>query len=211
MEELRSLIRLSLRTLETELFSLLRALFVEIFVMVLQELDALIAAALDPRRYEAKSLQGRTLQTLFGTVSFRRRRFYDHREKRWVYPLDELLEFPDRQQVSPGLVSWGLVQAMLTGSYRAAARSLKEIYGYPVISHESIRQLAVATGLELEKRKEEQLADPQGTRKVKYLFLEVDGLVVSLQRQKRRRIEENCSRCMRDGSPAIRRATSTSW
>src|SRR5690606_31636543 len=36
-------------------------------------------------------------------------------------------------------------------------------------------------------RKEEQLADPQGTRKVKYLFLEVDGLVVSLQRQKRRR------------------------
>ena len=190
MEELRSLIRLSLRTLETELFSLLRALFVEIFVMVLQELDALIAAALDPRRYEAKSLQGRTLQTLFGTVSFRRRRFYDHREKRWVYPLDELLEFPDRQQVSPGLVSWGLVQAMLTGSYRAAARSLKEIYGYPVISHESIRQLAVATGLELEKRKEEQLADPQGTRKVKYLFLEVDGLVVSLQRQKRRRIEE---------------------
>lgn len=159
--------------------------------MVLAELDAYIAETLSPQRYRAKGLQGRTLQTLFGTVSFRRRRYYDRVNNQWVYPLDELLEIPDAQQVSPGLSSWALVQAVLTGSYRAAARSLKEIYGHPVISHERIRQLAVAMGVELEKRKEAQLANAEGTRKVKYVFLEVDGLVASLQRQKRRRrIEE---------------------
>ena len=191
MEELRALTRLSLHALETQLFLQLRALFCEALAMVLAELDAYIAETLSPQRYRAKGLQGRTLQTLFGTVSFRRRRYYDRVNNQWVYPLDELLEIPDAQQVSPGLSSWALVQAVLTGSYRAAARSLKEIYGHPVISHERIRQLAVAMGVELEKRKEAQLANAEGTRKVKYVFLEVDGLVASLQRQKRRRrIEE---------------------
>ncbi|PZN00869.1 MAG: hypothetical protein DIU76_11950 [Bacillota bacterium] len=41
-------------------------------------------------------------------MSFRRRRYYDRVNKRWVYPLDELLEIPDARQVSPGLSSWAM-------------------------------------------------------------------------------------------------------
>ena len=159
--------------------------------MVLAELDAYIAETLSPQRYRAKGLQGRTLQTLFGTVSFRRRRYYDRGNNQWVYPLDELLEIPDAQQVSPDLSSWALVQAVLTGSYRAAARSLKEIYGHPVISHERIRQLAVAMGVGVGEAQRGAAGQCGRHAQGEVRVLEVDGLVASLQRQKRRRrIEE---------------------
>ena len=60
-----------------------------------------------------------------------------------------------------------------------------------MVSHESVRQVVLATGRRLEEEQAKHLEAPAGTRKVKVLFLEVDTLRVPLQREgRRRRVEE---------------------
>src|SRR5690606_4325432 len=124
-------------------------------------------------------------------VHFRRRRYYDRVTKRPVYLLDEVLNLPPYTQISPALAGWTLAEAVMSTSYRSAANSLKALYGHPVISHESVRQLVLAMGRHLEEQKAEELRRAHGQRKVKLLFLEVDGMRVALQRDKKRRwVEE---------------------
>lgn len=166
--------------------------FVEVYRVALEELDEWIASQRNSERYRHKGFEERELQTLFGVcIKFRRRRYKDRVQGKSVYLLDELLQLPSHKQISPALASWTLAEAVWASSYRSAVNGLKAMYGRQVLSHESVRRLALEMGQELEKRKTEQLQKPEGTRKVELLFLEVDGLMASLQREKKRsRVEE---------------------
>src|SRR5690606_41527616 len=99
------------------------------------------------RRCRIWNMKQRTLQTLFGVdLTFRRRRYLDRQTGKMVYLLDEVLQLPDQKQLSPALTSWALGQAVLSKSYRGAARNLEALYGHRVVSHESIRQVVLTVG-----------------------------------------------------------------
>ena len=191
MEDLRARLSFSLQELETALFGLMARQFAELFAMALELLDRWLMENRDTRRYRYKDREERQLQTTFGVaLQFSRRRYWDRERREWVFLLDEVLQLPPYQQVSPALAAWSVGQAALTGSYRAAAESLESLYGHPVLSHESIRQVVLRMGEVLQEEQKARLADPQGQRKVKVLFLEADGLWVSLQRDRVGAVEE---------------------
>lgn len=192
MDEVRSEQGFSLRSLELTLFSWMAGQYAEVYRRALEELDEQIARERDRKRYRLKGLESRELQTLFGvSVRFQRRRYYDREQNRMVYLFDEMLKLPPHKQISPALAAWTLAGAVSSSSYRSVATGLAAMYGYRVISHESVRGLTLETGQELERRKAEELENPEGTRQVNLLFVEVDGMMVSVQRERpRRRVEE---------------------
>lgn len=144
MEDLRSRMRFSLRTLELAMFSWMAVQFADVYRAALEELDARIAKQRDSGRYRLKGLEERGLQTLLGVcITFRRRRYYDRVQRRSVYLLDEVMQLPAHKQVSPALATWTLAEAVWASSYRSAAKGLKAMYGHQVISHESVRRLVL--------------------------------------------------------------------
>jgi len=192
MDQLRKRLGFSLQELETALFGFMAREFVQVYIQALAEIDNWLLEHRDKRRFRLKDSDTRTLQTLFGIeITFSRRRYLDRQTGKSVYLLDEVLQLPEQKQISPALAAWSLGQAVVCNSYRGAAESLNAIYGHAVVSHESIRQVVLAMGKGLQKEQEERLKDPAGTRKVRVLFLEVDGLNVHLQRSGTRRwVEE---------------------
>lgn len=192
IEELRNRLGFSFHPLEICLFSWLAQDFSKVLAWALQTIDEWIREHRDSKRFRAKGLEPRTLQTLLGvTVTFQRRRYVDRQTHKTVYLLDEVLQLPAQTQLSPGLAAWVLGQAVLCNTYRGAADSLEAMYGHRVVSHESIRQVVLAVGQRLEKELAQRLEDANGQRKVPVLFVEVDGLSVPLQRcGKKRRVEE---------------------
>jgi len=192
MNELRKQLGFSLQELEAGLFTWMAHQFADVLVKVLEQIDDWLAEQRDRRRFRMRDMQPRTLQTLFGVdLTFRRRRYLDRQTGKMVYLLDEVLQLPAQKQLSPALTSWALGQAVLSNSYRGAARSLEALYGHRVVSHESIRQVVLTVGKGLMEEQAKQLEAPAGSRKVRVLFLEVDGLSVPLQREGRqRRVEE---------------------
>jgi len=192
MDQLRSQLGFSLLELETALFEYMARQFAGLMAWALERIDDWLSNERDSRRFRMRDKEPRTLQTLFGVdITFRRRRYVDRETGKTVYLLDEVLQLPSHRQVSPALASWALGQAVLANSYRGAARSLEALYGHQVVSHESVRQVVLAAGEGLEKEQAKRLEWPAGTRKVPVLFLEVDGLIVPLQREGgQRRVEE---------------------
>src|SRR5690606_37825116 len=137
-------------------------------------------------------METRTLQTLFGVdVTFRRRRYVDRTTGQSVFLLDQALKLPEQQQVTPALTSWVLGQAVLSGAYRGAARSLKALYGHQVRSHESVRQVVLARGIGPRGGQARRRRPRRGRRQLRILCREVDGLGGPLERSDgAKRVEE---------------------
>lgn len=188
MERVREMINISFLQLEQILFQELRKEFCEAFSALLERLDDQIHSACDKNRYEVLEKVSRGVETLVGTVRFRRRCYLDRQMKKRVYLLDELCGLPQRSRIAPGLASLAAVFGA-TCSYREAEKAFKNLFGERVISHESIRQVVQAAGEELRQEEAKQREFPAGERKLPVLFLEVDGLWASLQREKKPSIE----------------------
>jgi len=80
MERLREMINISFLQLEQILFQELRKEFCESFSALLERLDDQIHAACDKNRYEVLEKVSRGVETLVGTVRFRRRCYLDRAE-----------------------------------------------------------------------------------------------------------------------------------
>lgn len=191
IELLRNQIDLSFMELEEALWTAMRREFGEACRLILELLDDLFKTLVDSSTYEVKGLEPRSLVSLLGTdVSFKRRRYRNRETGEYVYLLDEVLELPDRERISPGLKATILTQAVTTNSYRKAAESIEALVGFPAVSHETVRQVVKGVGAGVEQAIEESLEEPQGGRKVRILFAEVDGLGIPLQRANKRSLEE---------------------
>ena len=158
-------------------------------VEVLEQLDEMIGASRDRMRFVVKERRQRTVDTLLGPVTFRRRYYQDREQGVYVALLDEELGLQKQERVSPGLTVAAVFQAVLGPSYRAAQESLHRFFDQPVLSHESIRQRVLATGKRIGQEQQRRRDDPQGERRVPVLFLEVDGVHVSLQQEKKKNRE----------------------
>ncbi len=191
MEEIRGCFGFSFAEIEMMLLARLRASLGEGLLMMLQSLDETLKRMRDGERFRVKGFEERTLETAMGTsVTFKRRQYFDTEKNRYVFLLDEALGLERYKQVSPLLGEMSLELAVNSSAYRKAAENLEAIQGHQVISHETVRQRVLEAGQRLERAQDEELANPQGKRRVPVLFLEVDGLWVHLQQQKPKSTEE---------------------
>jgi hypothetical protein len=172
----------SFMDLEVCLFEKLAELFRVEMGRLLEALDALLYEVRDRERYKVEEIADTRIETLFGTVEFRRRVYGDCETGERVYGLDEALGLQKRARVSPGLRHVAVLQAVDGPSYRGARDNLKEFYGHQVLSHESIRRYVLEVGKQIEGEIRRRRDNPVGDRKVKVLFIEADGIWVSRQR-----------------------------
>jgi hypothetical protein len=190
MMEIRHLLQTSFRDLEIMLFQELSKHFLAILEQVLKILDELVCADRDCERFEIKDRRLRSVETLFGTLWFKRRYYWDREIKTHVALLDEALGLAKRARLSPGLTEAAVLQGVNGPSYRAAQRTLEAFYHRPVVSHETVRKKVIETGRLVIRKEQRRQRKVKGERRVPILFIEADGLYAHLQRDKQGGIEQ---------------------
>jgi hypothetical protein len=124
------------------------------------------------------------IDTIFGTVRFKRRMYQDRVKGQHVFLLDQMLAFDGREKLSPLLEEVAIEFASQGPSYRDSAKRLEALVGYRVLSHEAIRDKLITRA-----EQESTIVSKTARRSARVLFVEVDGLYTSLQRQRQRGME----------------------
>ena len=171
----------TMKEIEQWIFRKLQEEFTKAMKMVLEALDQQILHERDRTRYRAKEQRETGVNTVLGTVRFKRWLFQDRKTGQYVYLLDRMLQFEGRGKVSPHLEETAIAFASQGPSYRDSARRLEQLLGYPVLSYEGIRQKLI--------ERAEQPVKVIKRRSARVLFVEADGLYTKLQRSKRRGME----------------------
>jgi len=149
-----------------------------------------------------KGIRKRELKTLFGVIELKRR-YYKDLNGSYHYLLDEYLGIPANDRQSPALkeVAFELIKDL---SYRKTAEKVEEIIDVST-SHSTIHNWVQDLGERIRRKREEKRkrlfeaglvpeSDEQRT-KVDHLFMEVDGVHVSLQREEKDRGEIKIGIC----------------
>ena len=142
--------------------------------------DEVLAKERDKSRYRNKGFADTCIKTVMGTVEFRRRRYYDSEEERFVFLLDKDLEMGGFGKISP-MVATAAVKAASEATFREAAREITDVTGLS-ISHQTVWNLTQTAGGRLR-----EIGPAPGEKKTKILFEEADGIWLHLQGSDRKR------------------------
>lgn len=171
----------SMKELEQWMLRKMQDMFANAMKTALERLDQIILEQRDRQRFRVKAERETSVNTVLGSIRFKRRLYMDRQTGQHVYLLDQYLQFEGRGKVSPHLLETAIAFAAEGPSYRDSAKRLEQLLGYPVLSHEAIRSKLMERAQEPVKVVEK--------RKAKVLFVEADGLYTKLQRRKRRGME----------------------
>jgi len=186
------------KTLERKCFALGMALAAQIFESVLTCLDEELARTRD-RTLRNKGTGERTIQTVFGEVTIKRRRYREEmrvdgklKKGAYRYLLDEALGLPPDDRISPGLTE-ALVEGAVEEPFRQVVERRQEA-GLPTPSHTTVHNITRKLGEMVAREQEEQRRAvfeyaeevPGEKKKVPCLFLEADGTMVHLQREEQK-------------------------
>jgi len=167
----------TLKELETIIFRTLQESFSTIMAELLTELDQFIADHRDKQRFALKDKRKLSFDSVFGHVELRRNYYLDRETGKYISLLDQHLDFDGGQMMSPVVQDLAIELAVTGVSYRQASDALEKLLGYPVISHEGIRQQVLQTDV---VPKERQSIDGE------VIFVEVDGLYTKSQEKGRK-------------------------
>src|SRR5699024_7568551 len=167
----------SLKELEKITFRVLQESFSKIMSKLLVELDQLIANNRDKQRFELKDKRKLSFDSMFGHVELRRNYYLDRDTGKYLSLLDRHLDIDGGQMMSPAVQDLAIELAVTGVSYRQASDALEKLLGYPVISHEGIRQQVLQTDV-VPKEKQSISGD--------VIFVEVDGLYTKSQEKGRK-------------------------
>ena len=173
--------------LEKSLWTFLLNSFQHYMVEILEEIDEILRETRDLSRYRIKEKNSRTIQTMVGEVSFSRRYYWDLEKQEYLYLLDETLNLESHKTIGPGLLKLAVTWATKGPSYRDARDRLTDLFGFQVLSHESIRNALIEVSDSIKREKENEIVKAEGTRKVKTLFIEVDGFFAKQQKNKKKK------------------------
>ena len=172
---------ITMKELEQMTFRILQACFSQVMADILTELDAVIAETRDKKRFYLKDKRPLKFESIYGSVELERNYYQDRETGEYVFLLDQYLSFDGTKGMSPVVQELAIELAVTGVSYRQAEQALESLLGYPVISHEGIRQQLLNT--EVIPEKDVPLQND-------VLFVEVDGLYTKRQRNKRKGKEE---------------------
>jgi hypothetical protein len=170
-----------MKELEQWMFRKMQEEFASAMKKALELLDQQILEARDRERYRVKDERETSVNTVFGNVRFKRRLYQDRQSGKYVYLLDQMLQFERRGKVSPHLEETAIAFASQGPSYRDSEKRLEQLLGYNALSHQAIREKLLA--------KAEQDTVAEARRPARVLFVEADGLYTKLQRSKKRGME----------------------
>lgn len=165
----------TLKAIEEEIFRQLQNCFQAVLLKVLEDIDVWLMENRDHKRFAYKERQASTMDTMFGSITIKRRKYVDRETNERVALLDRYLQFKGRESMSPFLAQQAVEWAVRGPSYRDARDRLQQLCGYQAMSHEQIRQKVLQIQAEACSR------DHPSPKEVDVLFIEADGLNASLQ------------------------------
>lgn len=168
---------LTMKELEKITYRALQESFSEVMSQTLQELDQTIASGRDKQRFYLKDKRTLKFESIFGQVELKRNYYQDRETGNYIYLLDQYLAFDGSKGMSPVVQDLGIELAVKGVSYRQASQSIEKLLGYPVISHEGIRQQLLNTQV---------VPEEQVPLETDVLFVEVDGLYTKSQEKRKR-------------------------
>ena len=175
----------TLKELEARLFRMLQEQFAAALARMLEAIDEGLMRQRDHVGFRLKDVRPIQLETSVGTVRFRRRLYQDRTNGEYVFLLDRTLGFEGQRKISPFLEDVAVELAAQGPSYRKSAACLASWLGYRVMSHETIRRRLITRAEQEAKHAVETVE----RKPVRVLFVEADGLHVSLQRSRRKSVE----------------------
>lgn len=168
---------ITMKELEQITYRALQESFSQVMAQILMEFDKTISEGRDKQRFELKDKRKLKFDSVYGGVELKRNYYKDRETGEYVYLLDQYLAFDGTKGISPVVQDLAIELAVTGVSYRQAGEALEKLLGYPVISHEGIRQQLLNTEVVPEK----QLPLEQDV-----LFVEVDGLYTKSQEKKKK-------------------------
>lgn len=189
--------QLDIQYLEKFVFQLVKIIGQHILTSILQFLDNQLRKERQRGELSNCGKRSRYLLTLLGNISYQKHLYRD-REGHYRYLLDETLGLKPNQRMSTHYQKITGLFSFLAGSYRNAQRFLEYCYGDSV-SFECIRQQVQLQGNQIQQQ-EEYTFDQNLTEALKStttstpvqsdpLYLEVDGTMIHLQKQKKKKAE----------------------
>lgn len=184
------------KDLERKLFEFICLKTIKALEETLLLIDEKLKEERDKEVLKNKGFRKRKIKTLFGVIELKRR-YYKDSNGDYHYLLDEYLGIPANDRQSPALkeVAFELIQDL---SYRKSAEKVEEILGVST-SHSTIHNWVQDLGERIRRKraeKRERLFEagllPESDKKreeVDHLFMEVDGVHISLQREEKDRGE----------------------
>lgn len=169
--------RITMKELEQIIFRVLQKSFSQVMAQILTKIDNILAEARDKKRFYLKDKRTFTFESVFGQIELKRNYYYDRVTGKYVSLLEQYLSFDGAKGLSPLVQDLAIEMAVTGVSYRQACRSLEKLLGYPVISHEGIRQQLLNT---------EVIPGKPVPVEQAVLFVEVDGLYTKRQGGKRK-------------------------
>ncbi|MFA6596021.1 MAG: ISLre2 family transposase [Bacilli bacterium] len=176
---------INFKELEKSMWTFLLNSFQHYMVEILEEFDEILKENRDRSRYQIKEKNPRTIQTMVGEVSFTRRYYWDRKKQEYVYLLDRKLDLERHKTIGPGLLDLAVTWATKGPSYRDARDRLTDLFGFQILSHESIRSALLDVAKYVEREQENEIIKKDGTKKANALFIEVDGFYAKLQKNKK--------------------------
>ena len=171
-------IKLNFAMIEKALWNATLETFQRSLVEILSILDKYLMAKRNKSRYEYKERKEKTLITLLGEVTVKRRYYWDTEQKEWVFLLDELLGL-ESTAVSDSLKELVVILATKGPSYRDVRDRLYDLFNNQILSHEKIRQLLIESSEQLQMKEEPE----EKKKKVRILFIEADGFWTGVQKR----------------------------
>ena len=187
---------ISFKTLEEKIFSFVCVLAQTITRIILESYDAELAVHRDRKKYRNKGLRTTTVKTVYGEVSYSRRVYQTmlpDGESTCVFLLDKAMAM-DRI----GLFSTNLAEKIaMTATetpYRTAAEIISSACGQS-ISHGGVRDLIQRLGERIRQEetyavKQMKAGQAQGEREVPVLFEEMDGVWLSMQDARHKKMKK---------------------
>ncbi len=187
MDSIRDFEKISFREIEQAAFRIACKTQIKAMRVFLEDLDEKIYKSRNKERYESVDRKERSIDTILGmSVTFKRRYYKDRKTGNYRFLLDEVLGLPKRSKQSPLAREIAIGMAVDGPSYRTASRSLERIFGGQVISHEGIRQNLIKVSDEAKVLLQRERKNKRPKENPGIIFIEVDGLYASLQKQSRR-------------------------
>src|SRR5699024_3192504 len=128
-------------------------------------------------RFYLKDKRTLTFESVFGSVKWERNYYQDKKTGKYMYLLDKYLKIDGTKGMS-NVVQDLAIKLTETGVfYCQASASMEKLLGYPVISHEGIRQQLLNT---------EVIPERSVPLEEEVLFVEVDGIYTKSQEKNKK-------------------------
>lgn len=182
--------KMNFNSLEENTFKKMMELGRDLIRDELKLIDKLIKQYRDKEIFKIKDMQRTTIKTKLGEIEFSRRRYEMEINgiKKYIYLLDELLEINSIGQYSQSIVEM-IVREITKKSYRETAKTVSEDTD-STITYTAVRNIVIELGKKIKELEEEKIklyekGEIEGSKEVKYVFCEHDGIYIKKQKSKK--------------------------